>query len=94
MDVSSNFAVLLLLLYYTSIILYLKEWSTQNTTLALGIAIHQMLEPNIFFLTKKFLVITLGFFYFPLFSAYLIRDVTAGSLIVAPQGGFIALLHV
>ena len=34
MDVSSNFAVLLLLLYYTSMIFYLKEWSTQNTTLA------------------------------------------------------------
>ena len=34
MDVSSNFAVLLLLLYYTSMIQYLKEWSTQDTTLA------------------------------------------------------------
>ena len=52
-----------------------------------------MLEPNIFFQAKKFLVITLGFFYFPLFYAHLIRDVTAGGLIAVPQGGFIALLH-
>ena len=43
-----------------------------------------MLEQNIFFLTKKFLFITLGFFSFPLFYAHLIRDVTASDLIGAP----------